>query len=182
MENIFCKHLDLDFNIDLTIIEQFKTQVQNKSIVFRIPSIDIGLQNFLKPLDITAQTPACFYTPPNAGRGWHHIDSLQLDNRVKLNYIVGGKNTVMQWFKFNGHEQHVLKQENELGGGYLKFYPKVCELIWEEELKSPSLINAGIPHNVKNNSNSGRWAISYPLFNLDNTATQWNQMPLWAKW
>jgi hypothetical protein len=180
MENIFCKHLD--FDIDLTFIEQFKIQIQNRPVVFRIQSVDKNLQNFLNTLGVITRTPACFYTPPNSSREWHHIDSLQLDNRVKLNYIVGGENTVMQWFKFNGTEQHILKQENELGGGFLKFYPEACELIWEEELKSPSLINAGIPHNVKNNSNSGRWAISYPLFNLDNTAVQWNQMPLWAKW
>ena len=182
MNNIFCKHLNLDFEIDLTFLEQFKTQTGNIPSVFRVNSVDKNLQNFLNPLSITTRNPACFYTPPNTNRGWHHIDSLELDNRVKLNYVIGGGNTVMQWFKFNGTEKDTLKQENELGGGYLKFYPNACELIWEEELKSPSLINAGIPHNVKNNSNSDRWAISYPLFNLDNTAVQWNQMPLWAKW
>ena len=171
MENIFCKHLNLDFDFDLSVINQFKETKDSKS--FSLTTIDNNLQDFLKPLGIITTPPTCFYTAPSTNRGLHHIDSLELDNMVKLNYIIGGNNTIMQWFKFHGDEKNIISQYNKLGGGYLKFDPIMCELIWEEELKSPSLVNAGIPHNVKNKSNTGRWSISYTLFDLTHKHLQW---------
>lgn len=175
MENFFCKHLDLDFSVDLSIIEQFKTQASNAAKAFGINFIDTNLQNFLKARNIVAGNPVCFYTPPGSDRGFHHVDSTVIDNMVKLNFIVAEKNTVMQWFKFNGTDLDIIAQQNITGGGYLKFKPALCELIWEEELQSPSLVNAGIPHNVRNRSNASRWTISYPLFTLDGKHLQWQQ-------
>ena len=175
MENIFCKHLNLDFDINLSIIDQFKNNVIDRHKTFRIAIVDNNLQNFLKPLNVVTRSPACFYTPPRADRGNHHIDSNQFDNMVKLNYVVNGQNTVMQWFKFNGSEEHIIRNKNKVGGGYLAFKPEGCELIWEEELKSPCLVNAGIPHNVMNRSDRGRWSVSYALFDLNTVNLQWDQ-------
>ena len=174
MSNKFCKHLNLEFDFNLSVVDQFKTSVSHSAKSFRLNEIDSNVYNFLNSLNIITAPPACFYTPPGADRGLPHVDSMELNNMVKLNYIIGGKNTVMQWFKFNGNNKNIIHQHNGLGSGYLKFDQSMCELIWEEEIKGPCLVNAGIPHNVKNRSDTDRWSISYTLFDLNNNHLQWS--------
>jgi hypothetical protein len=176
MKNIFCQPLTLDFDIDTSMIDKVNTNNSTNRVECRIEKIDERLENFLSSFNLMTQLSACFYTPPNFNRGWNHVDSSKLDNMVKLNYIIGGENTVMRWFKFIGPEDHIVRQANTLGDPYAKFVSAECELIWEEELTGFCLVNAGIPHNIQNNSSHIRWSFSYGLLHLDTTRLQWNEI------
>jgi hypothetical protein len=164
MINKYCAKLNLGFNIDFNIINILEKKIINKKEKqhFRIDDlIDINLLNFLKQFDLSIALGEVFFLPPGIGHSIH-VDGPFMDNHCKINWVQGGGDSEMKWFKpFD--KRAYQKLSTPIGTTYLKFDKKYCDEVYSCSIKSPSLVNTGQPHMVKNTSDSDRWALSYVL-------------------
>lgn len=78
---------------------------------------------------------------------------------AKINWVYQGRGSKMNWFK-------PISETNIISGNlrntYKKYSRSEVELIHSEEIHSPSLIQAAVPHNIINDSEE-RWAVSLML-------------------
>jgi hypothetical protein len=123
-------------------------------------------------LEISRAGAEQFYTPPD-GTIPVHIDGKNFDNKVKLNFQYGGKGSTMRWYQLNNTDS-TMQSKNGDFGEFFMIPPEQVTQTWQAEIGFPSLINAGILHNVVNGSEP-RWVISVPLWDIEaNQNLQWN--------
>jgi hypothetical protein len=92
---------------------------------------------------------------------------------IKLNYVYGGKNSVMNWWKVNEGVTHTVSlnsREDNTGGmnsetikGEAHNY-KLEDLTWlhSSAIGHPSIVQVGIPHNIQNREEE-RYCLSVVL-------------------
>lgn len=80
---------------------------------------------------------------------------------VKLNYIYGGKDSKMIWYKT---KEHILDKENITGnaGLYIPYRFDEVEKIYEQTLSEFNIVQVGIPHNILNLIEP-RWCLTIVL-------------------
>jgi hypothetical protein len=105
-----------------------------------------------------------FYIPPG-GSIPIHIDGKNFDNKVKLNFQHNGKGSKMRWYQLT-QSNTVLNQKIGDFGAFSMIQPDQVTQVWQAEIGFPSLVNAGILHNVTNQSEP-RWVISVPLWDTE---------------
>ena len=134
----------------------------------KIPLNDINndLISLLSTLNLTVVFAESFYTAPFAFKPIH-IDTPHLSDYIKLNYIYGGKNSLMYWWKpkFNTPKE---PSKTAIDIPYIGYTIDEVELIDEQPVKFPSIVQVGIPHNVRN-SEEPRYCLSLVLYKQDNT-------------
>ena len=112
-------------------------------------NIDINpaLVEYLKSYNISIGFAEGFYRKPNC-TPLIHSDAGPGDY-VKINWVVGGKDSIMQWFTVNPdiHKQVTL---NSLGTTNCVYDLSEVNLTAEEHIDSPSLVQVGVPHNIIN--------------------------------
>lgn len=164
MINKYCINLNLGFNIDLGIISILEEQIINKKEKkhLRIDDmIDINLLGFLKQFDLSVALGEVFYLPPGTEHPIH-VDGPFMDNHCKINWVQGGGDSMMTWF--TPFDARAYKRSNTgINTTYLEFAREYCNEAYSCKIESPSLVNAGQPHTVKNISNTDRWALSFVL-------------------
>lgn len=119
-----------------------------------------GFVDWLGQHGLYIQHGEFFYTPP--GRTLEpHIDGPFLSNMCKLNWMVGGEGSVMEWFDIK--PQAGSKQGNTvIGTPYVPFDRSNLILRHQAVITSPSLINVGRVHGVRN-SDHERYVYSFVL-------------------
>lgn len=123
-------------------------------------------------LEISRAGAEQFYTPPG-GTVPVHIDGKNFDNKVKLNFQYGGEGSTMRWYKLNNTDA-TMNSKNGDFGEFFMIQPEKVTQTWQAEIGFPSLINAGILHNIVNSSEP-RWVISVPLWDINaNQNLQWS--------
>lgn len=113
-------------------------------------------------LGLTLIWSECFYTNPKQFTGIH-VDHTTKDYVVanndiaKLNFVFGGKDSVMLWYspKVANHSFKV----NRINSTYISYTLDQVDLVHETVVGFPSLVQAGIPHNIKNGP-EGRFCLS----------------------
>lgn len=98
-----------------------------------------------------------FYSRPNFFSGIH-TDSTGGDIN-KINWIYGGNDCSMNWYSIKTPEVKKDIEKTPINTRYTEYRASEVDIIESTVLKSPSLINVGIPHNIKN-KNEHRWCIS----------------------
>jgi hypothetical protein len=98
-----------------------------------------------------------FYSKPNLFSGIH-VDSTGGDIN-KINWIYGGTDCSMNWYSVKNPVNKKDLEQTSINTQSTKYYFNEVNIIESTVLKSPSLVNVGIPHNVKN-KNEHRWCIS----------------------
>ena len=160
MENIYCKNLKVDFDIDTSQIDEIKKTIGSPDSfkVFKAASIDNSVYDYLKKYKIKAAFSEIFYTPPHSKMPIHTDGEL---SKTKLNWIFGATGSVMQWWKplTTG-----TPKTNDIGYDYLSFTEEECHCIWTAQVGKPSLLNVGIPHSINNMTDEGRWCMSFVLY------------------
>lgn len=182
MINKYCVDLDIGFDEEISIgidniISSHKKKIKSNYTkqIFRITRNDFPdiLLNFLKPHDLTIIHGEIFYLPPGVEHTIH-TDGEIVDDHCKLNWAVGGGESLMEWYKPLNEKAYVYLI-TAIGTKYLSFDSEYCEKVFESKVGSPSLVNAGQPHTVKNTSNSERWAITYVIGDIVNRKkVQWD--------
>lgn len=118
-----------------------------KHIIVSVNDINHDLMSFLNTLNLTVKFVELFYTPP------YFFSKIHTDNLggdyVKLNYIFGGKDSFMFWWKpkLDTSTQPVKTSINSL---YIGYHETDVDLVDKQQVKFPSIVQVGVPHNIEN--------------------------------
>jgi hypothetical protein len=166
MKNCYHQRLNLPFELNFSPIAT--TQ--------RLIHYDIsGCADLIKwladlNLEVVRAGAEQFYTEPNK-EIQIHVDGGGQDSKVKLNFQFQGRDSIMKWYRLTTN--CTPKSMPDIVSSYLHFDKTEVVEIFQSTIGFPSLINAGIPHNVINGPDP-RYVISVPIWNLGtNTNLQW---------
>lgn len=89
-----------------------------------------------------------FYAKPFLVGGIHTDCGGLFKDVVKISWVFGGQDSLMHWYRplDIGSSKITAIKSN-----YLSYTRDQVELIYSNTLKTPSLVQAGIPHNTSNN-------------------------------
>jgi hypothetical protein len=105
------------------------------------------LINFLKSLGLSVVFFETFALPKNSTE-YIHTDQLSGDY-VKLNYIFGGKNSVMNWYSVNPGVNKI-PSLTAINTSFLKYESDEVELLHSQTVGFPSIVQVGTPHSITN--------------------------------
>jgi hypothetical protein len=100
-----------------------------------------------------------FYTPPGGRMMWH-IDTELPSNFIKINFVWGSNNHIMQWGECINPSKSLTPEITNANTNYLKFTNSEIKIIDSTVIKNPTIVNIGVPHRVINNDRTGRWCLS----------------------
>jgi len=132
--------------------------VLNKSLYSKFLNIEVLEQ--LNKLEVEISSVEFFYKNSNNVGPGAHVDDLYTTDFIKLNWIYGDLTAKMVWYKPIENFRGLVSSHHTIN--YLYFPPDRITEIHSEILQSPSIVQVGIPHSIKNIS-SERWAISLTL-------------------
>jgi hypothetical protein len=152
--NDFCFDLEFPFE-PLTIVEKeslFKTRF-SKLVVENYFSSD--LLDLMSDLGLDIFAGEGFYSKPFL-RSQIHIDNSKKDIS-KMNFQIFGKKSKMCWYS----EKENIRTEtvrDPIIGPYIMYDNEDVTLVHCQEIKYPSIVQVGIPHNSLNNVED-RWVL-----------------------
>ena len=134
----------------------------------RIPMADVNdeLISIIKKLNLTLNFVELFYTKSFA-LSKIHVDNIYIGDYTKINYIFGGKNSLMYWWEPKPNILNLPKR-TMIGSPYIDYKITEVNLIDEQQVKFPSIVQVGIPHNIKN-FEEPRYCLSLVLIKQDDT-------------
>jgi len=125
------------------------------SIVNTETTLDKSTLDFFRDYGINITSVELFYRRPHPKYGIVHVDNVGYSDRLNLNYVVGGEDSVMSWFK-------PLKEgyttTGDTGATPMRYHFEDVELIHSAEIKQPSMIQSAVPHAILNQKKP-RWCI-----------------------
>ena len=127
--------------------------------------INYNLISFLRTLNLTIAFAELFYTPPFSVT-IIHIDAFGGDY-TKLNYVYAGKNSFMNWYKQKTNISNS-PSTTTINSPYISYRKNQVDLIDKHQVKFPSIVQVGIPHNI-HNFEEPRYCLSLVLKKQDNT-------------
>ena len=174
--NIYCNNLN--FN-QQPFDEWFDYTKLSKDIhsILPVNLLNLNYVEFLKSVGIFVSWIDVFYKKASELKAnGIHTDDFGRDcpdenkggDYVKINYIYGGKDSIMQWWKPNISSVNKMPLISSGGRPYLPYTEDEVDLVYESPLRGPSLVQVGVPHSIYNPIEE-RWAV---CFVLRNTTTQ----------
>lgn len=147
-----CVHLSL--NIDPLKNKNIFTKTRHTKI--SIDDINTELLEFFESMGLKIHLSEIFYSHP------YYISPIHTDTLpgdfTKLNWQFGGTGSKMCWYSsLNSREKDISK--TSIGTNFVSYSSNEVELIESNNIKFPSLVQAGIPHNIKNDYED-RWVLS----------------------
>ena len=152
----------VDINLHLNpLIEGVDIKSYGTAFHIQLPISNLNpeLIRLLNSLDLKILLVELFYTKPFTKTGIH-IDVTGGDY-TKLNFIFGGKDSVMIWYK---SKDDIKKSTSKtlINTSYISYRQHEVDMIDKQTVKFPSIVQAGIPHNIINYSEP-RWCLSIVL-------------------
>jgi hypothetical protein len=163
IENIYHRYLDLPVSpgIDLFAKTDYDpTTIGHISI--EQDEINPALIAWLAEFNISPMMCEAFYTPPNGGKIYIHIDTAIVSDAVKINWTWGAPGGRIVWWQPKNVDK-IKHMETEFGQPYLTIDEDDCNRVYEADTNKPSLVQVGIWHSTWNPSAEGRWTFSLPL-------------------
>jgi hypothetical protein len=162
--------LDLQINVPLLkkgfVLEKFREPKH-----LRPPTEDVvsnEMFDFFEKQNLSIGSEI-FFTPPMAHTTVHADDQGDL---IKLNWIIGGKGSVMQWWKPRSEKPVVYTEHNS---PTIRYKISEVSLLHTAVISQPSMVQVGIPHNVLNGGEH-RWCISLiPVKKSSMARLSWNE-------
>ena len=115
-----------------------------------------------------------FVKGPNYGPGIH-LDHGKLD-MAKLNWVYGGKDSTMCWYKQKQGIQFLPKVHTTPIKSYSLVYDEdIVDLAHEQSIGFPSLIQSGVPHGIYTKDET-RYCYSAVLFTKDWKRLKFSEM------
>lgn len=168
MNKLF-KELNIPYRPNYDMIESYKNNLTNAATQ-HFPILkenrDQDVVKFLADHGMFVKFSELFYTAPHTQRNIHVDGNLLNIDLFKMNWIYGADGSTMKWFEIKQGFEPTLHPT--FAGTYAYVFPKEqCDLLYETEIKHPCIVHAGIPHTVFNNTEEGRWCVSYTLSDSD---------------
>jgi hypothetical protein len=161
--NTYCRKLILPFELPAINFSNFKKFPRNQVAC----SIDLIGKDFPSWLSSSAgarlQWAEIFYLAPGQDHSIH-CDGNELDNKVKINFISGGKNSKMIWYTANSAEK-IIKRISPANTHFLSIHPKDTVVVHKENLVGLYIVNVGMFHNVYNNQED-RYCLSMAISDI----------------
>jgi hypothetical protein len=144
----YCKNLDINLKVLKQHLHPFKSFLPFYHVTLDAKeTLDEEIFDFLSDVDVKIIDLTSFYCKPHE-YSIIHIDAGNYDY-AKMNFIYGGKNSLMNWF--SPKVPHRTGNEPIAATGDFHWWmPDEVELIHQEEIGFPGICRVGIPHNVKN--------------------------------
>ena len=126
--------------------------------------INVKLYDFFKQHNLKLSGFGLFYKPAHSFIKPH--TDWQGGDFVKLNYIYGGKDSKMIWYKT---KDNIPIKESNTGkpGLYIPYNFNEVEKIYEQTLSEYNIVQVGIPHNILNTVEP-RWCVSMVVYHTSN--------------
>ena len=149
---MYCYHINLDikplkFDLDLLAASPAGKPKTNYAETFTLDCINPELVNFLDQRNIKVGWVEIFHKYTGMST-WEqiHVDESKGDF-VKLNWVWGGSDSYMCWFKEKNNINKTTNY-NEIAGAYIGYNINEVDLVHREHLQGPCVIQAGVPHNI----------------------------------
>lgn len=124
--------------------------------------INVDLVNYLSDRNLFISFAETFYMKPNSF-SIIHCDTKTYTDVAKINYVYRGTDSTMNWYKTKDTSLRDITP-SELGTNYRKYELNEVDLIHQHHVSFPTLVQAGVPHNVTTKSED-RMCISLFLIN-----------------
>jgi hypothetical protein len=112
---------------------------------------------WIQSLDLTLGHAEIFFSVPHTYYTIHQ-DQHTIVDFPKINFIYGESTSFMNWYK-NKPEKTGTISQTKIDTPYVGYALDEVDLLYSTEIKSPSLVQAGVPHNVTV-VNGFRWSVS----------------------
>jgi hypothetical protein len=159
---------DMSFNLPV-LQSSFELQVFNEPKHLRPETVSLlsdEIIEFFLSKDIVVGSEL-FFVPPFINSTIH---ADEVGDIIKFNWIFGGKDSVMQWWQPKV-EKPVVYTEHK--SPTIRYTRNEVDLVHSATVKQPSMVQVGIPHNVKNKTEN-RWCVSViPLFKTTRKRLTW---------
>jgi hypothetical protein len=141
--------VDLNLNIDPVSVEVREMLKLSYQIAIDLNQLNPKLIGVLERYNVHISYAESFYSKT------HFVQPIHTDNLggdyVKINYIYGGKDSVMKWYKPIIGIDHPSEEFSPLiQTSYMPWQPEQVECIQTAHVGFPSIVQVGIPHNVVN--------------------------------
>ncbi len=144
-------------------LEILKTDNYRHVVFDRFRYINPDLFAWYKSLGVKINLTEIIYRPANH-LGEIHVDR-GLGDKIKMNWIYGqSENSNMNWFDYDPSFAIVAGVSNA-NTPYVTFPHDKCTTIYSHQVRSPSVCQTGIPHNITNGA-TPRLCISIDLLEL----------------
>ena len=120
--------------------------------------LDNNFHSWLDNLGCKVFFAEVFYTPPNSNMVWH-IDTKEPSNFVKINFVWGAGNHLMQWGQLKSTNR-VSSKVTLAGTQFLEFKDYELDIVESTSINTPTIVNIGVPHRIVNQDSNGRWCLS----------------------
>lgn len=154
---MFCVDLSLPF---YPLQSNVQLEKRHANLDF-VTQVNPELVNWVYSLGLQIQVFETFYCHPNKTGGIH--TDAQGGDITKINWIICNGPSVMNWYTVN---DNIVKQpeQNSLNTLYTKYNSNEVTLVHSQEVKFPSIVQAGVPHDITNGEHD-RWCLSLVLAN-----------------
>lgn len=147
--SIYYKHLNLSIPIlnDFAPLDELKSQHQsdiNEQIGMYLHPL---FMDFLKNKNVYVSHIESFFSCPNINLPIH-VDSIGGDY-IKINYIIGGVNSVMHWYTVKSGIQ-IEPKFTTINTQYFSFETDQVDLVDTTKINPISIVQVGVPHNITN--------------------------------
>lgn len=159
----YCINLATPVSPNQSIITRISPTITNRQVnrhfVISPADRDQEVVKWLDSLELSVKHTELFFTAANGGRPIHTDGPIPDNDLVKINWIYGGANSTMRWYRQReGTAPHI--KETVIGTKVVAHDPSTVDLVYEAHVKRCALIQVGIPHSVYN-PDEERWCISY---------------------
>jgi hypothetical protein len=119
-------------------------------------NINTDYIDFLTDLNLKLNHAEVFFSTP---KKYYiiHKDQHDKDDFPKINFIINGVGSIMNWYKPKNNYVGD-KSKTSISTNYIGYKLDEVDLLFQKEIVSPCLVQAGVPHNVT--TNHPRWCIS----------------------
>jgi thioredoxin reductase len=122
------------------------------------------VDKLLATVGLEIQWLEVFYLGKNSDHSIH-CDGHELDDKAKINYVIGGTNSAMTWYE-PVDEIKIQKKISPANTVYLSIDPKDVLEVDSTEIKGLYLVNVGRFHNVWN-KNEDRYCLSASVVDIE---------------
>jgi hypothetical protein len=127
----------------------------SRHIMFDKNDISEDFLKWIETLNLTLDHAEIFFSMPNIPYKIHR-DQHTLTDFPKINWVFGNAVSQMNWYTILSEGA---MNNTGIGTAFVGYDLKDVELLYSTEIASPSLVQAGVPHNVTI-VEGFRWAVS----------------------
>jgi hypothetical protein len=166
--------IDLDFKFPLLKNENLKEKYkEQRHKLIDTTDLNEDFCELIKIKNLRFAHSQVFYLTPFSFMEVHQDENF-LEDFPKMNFVFGGKDSVMQWFNPRPDSVKKLKS-TPLGKSYVSYNIADVKLIYRHTIAQPSIVQAGVPHNVVNFSEP-RQCFSFVFNKKDHSPATFNEL------